>query len=201
MPNANNIQNMGQTTNNRLAKIIHLMTTSTQYGYKSGLSTIGAIIKLEHAIQTGPDSANIVLMGLSKAFGSVNRRILWETLYKTGLPIPTIKHIMHGHQSTTPRCNDNGTYGTPVINNVGVFQGSALSALLFIIYLEDMMQDYQAMRDYLQLPKRMTAQAAPTTHTENLLLVQNNQQNDTNTQQVQTQNTQPERKTQQSKNI
>ena len=55
------------------------------------------------------------------------------------------------------------------------------------------------MNEYLQLPKRMAVRAAPTTPTENLLVVQNNQQNDTNTQQVQPQNTQPQRNTQQRK--
>ena len=37
-----------------------------------------AITKIEHAIQTGPDSATIVLMDLSKAFGCVNRLILGQ---------------------------------------------------------------------------------------------------------------------------
>ena len=45
-----------------------------------------------------------------------------------------------------------GTYGTPGNNNIGVFRGSAISALLFIIYLDDMMEDYEA----LNIHKRIT---------------------------------------------
>ena len=69
------------------------MAPSTQYGYKSELSTIVAIIKIEHAIKTGHGNAIMVLMGPSKAFGFVNRQLLWAALYKAGLPIKMIQHI------------------------------------------------------------------------------------------------------------
>ena len=49
------------------------MTSSAQYGYKAGLSTIDEIAKIEHAVETGPDSATIVLMDPPKAFDCVNR--------------------------------------------------------------------------------------------------------------------------------
>ena len=121
---------------NRLACILHIRTSNAQYGYKNGLSTIDAIaiIRIEHAIKTGLDNnISIVLMDLTKAFDSVSRTILWAALYKSGIPIKVTPHIMHGHQNTTLRCKDNGKYGAPVNNNVGVSQGSAPSAILFII--------------------------------------------------------------------
>ena len=126
---------------NRQERIRHVVTSSTQYGYKSGISTIDAIAKIEHAIQTGPASTTIVPMGLSKSFGCVNRLILWTTLYKLGLPIPVILHMENSYQNTTRRHKNNGVYGPPTPNNVGVFQGSALSATPFVIYLDDVMHD------------------------------------------------------------
>ena len=42
----------------------------------------------------------------------------------------------------------------PVRNNVGVAQGSPLSAILLVIYIDDMTQDRQSMNDQTQLPKR-----------------------------------------------
>ena len=39
-------------------------------------------------------------------------------------------------------------------NNVGVFRGSAISALLFIIYLDDMMEDYTSLNLIENIPLR-----------------------------------------------
>ena len=47
-------------------------------------------------------------------------------------------------------------YGAKVENDIGVFQGSAISALLFIIYLDDMMDDYTSINDNTQIPKKYT---------------------------------------------
>ena len=60
-------------------------------------------------------------MGLSNAFGDVNRTLLWDTLYKRA-PIPTIQQIAQGHQNTKLGCGEMGAYGKDVENNIGVFQ-------------------------------------------------------------------------------
>ena len=65
---------------NRLAKTLHLMTSNNQYGYKGGVSTIDAIMKIEQAIRSGPKDTKIILMGITKAFGSVSRTMLWTSL-------------------------------------------------------------------------------------------------------------------------
>ena len=80
-------------------------------------------------------------MGLSKAFDAINRTQLWATLYKKGLRLETIVQIRQGHQNTQLCAKNQGKYGPLAKNNVGVFQGSALSAPLYIIYLDDVMQD------------------------------------------------------------
>ena len=110
----------------------------------------------------------ITLIDLSKALGCVDRELLRTTLFRTGAPTNTIQHIRHGHQITTLRCKDNGKYGAQVKNNVGVFQGSALSALLFIIYLGETMQDYQSTNDKQNLPQRDNMQIDLITHKNNL---------------------------------
>ena len=76
-----------------------------------------------------------------------------ETLYKKGLPLETIARIREGHRHTTICAKYQGKYGKPEINNVGVFQGSVISALLFIIYLDDMMEDYTAMNRQAKIPQ------------------------------------------------
>ena len=77
---------------NRIARILHFLTSINQFGYKNGLSTIDAIMKIEQAIQAGTPTTKIILMDLSKAFDCVNRNTLRATLYKAGLPIRNSKH-------------------------------------------------------------------------------------------------------------
>ena len=84
-------------------------------------------------------------MDLTKAFGKVNRTLLWTTLYKKGLPIEMINRIRRGHKNTTLAPKLKNKYGKATENNVGAFQGSAISALLFIIYQDDVMEDYDAL--------------------------------------------------------
>ena len=49
---------------------------------KTNLSTAGAIVKLETYLATETPDAHIALMDIAKAFGKVNRTLLWTTLYK-----------------------------------------------------------------------------------------------------------------------
>jgi len=147
----------------RLSKILHLVTSTTQYGYKQSLSTIDAIYKLEQYIQESNTASKILLLDLSKAFDTINRTQLWATLYKKGLPLETIAQIRQGHKNTKLCPKHQGRYGDLQTNNVGVFRGSAISALLFIIYLDDMMQDLQALNHKNELPMRIRTQRQPET--------------------------------------
>jgi len=67
-------------------------------------------------------------------------------------------------------CQTPRKYGKPEIKNVGVFQGSAISALLFIIYQDDMMGDYAAINHQAKIPTRKTIQRSPYTGTNRLAL-------------------------------
>jgi len=68
-----------------------------------------------------------------------------DNTIQKGLPIDMIKHIRRGHKNTTLLPKVKNKYGQATKNNVGVFQGSAISALLFIIYQDDVMEDYTAL--------------------------------------------------------
>ena len=91
-------------------------------------------------------------MDLSKAFGAINRTLLWTTLYKKGIPEEMIKHIRRGHTGTKLAPKYKGKYGKLNESNIGVFQGSEISALLFIIYLDDVMGDLEALSRRTNLP-------------------------------------------------
>jgi len=60
-------------------------------------------------------------MDISKAFGTVNRIILWAALYKVGIHVQTILHIRRGRIKTTLQENTTSNTGK-VNNNAGAFQ-------------------------------------------------------------------------------
>ena len=122
MPHANNLQNMVRTYRKKTNKIMHIITGNNQFGYKEGVSTADAIIKVEQYIKNTSKNAKIVLMDLSKAFDTINRTLLWTTLNKKGIPEEMIKRIRRGHTGTKLAPKYKGRYGKLNENNIGVFQ-------------------------------------------------------------------------------
>ena len=94
----------------------------------------------------------ILLMGLPKAFGAINRKLLRATLYKKGIPEELVRRVGRGHQGTRLAPKYRGRYGESKENNIGVFHGSEIRALLFIIYLDDMTEDLAALNRRTKLP-------------------------------------------------
>ena len=131
---------------------MHIITRNNQYGRKEGISTTDAIIKVDQYIEQADNKAKVLLMGLSKAFDTINRTLLWATLYKKGLPEETIRHIRSGHQGAKLASKYRGMYGEAKGENIGVFQGSAISAPILIIYLDDMTEDLAALNRRTKLP-------------------------------------------------
>ena len=117
----------------KLKKITHILTSDNQYGYEEGISTTDAIIKVEQYIEQADNKEKVLLMGQSKAFDTINRKLLWTTLYKKGLPGETIRRIRGGHRAKRLSPKYRWRYGEAEGNNIGFCQGSAISALLFII--------------------------------------------------------------------
>ena len=77
---------------------MRILKRNNQFGRKAGISTLYAIIEIVQYIEHANIGAKILIMGLSMAFGAINRTILRMTLYKKGLPGETIKHIRRGHR-------------------------------------------------------------------------------------------------------
>ena len=95
----------------KLTKITHILTRNNPFGYKEGVSTIDAIIKIEEYIEHANSDAEILLMGISEDFDTINRTLLWATLYKKGLPLEMTKHTRRGHQGTKLAPNTKGSIG------------------------------------------------------------------------------------------
>ena len=94
-------------------------------------------------------------MELLKATDAINRTLLCTTLYKKELPEETIMRIRRGHQGTRLSPQYRWRYGETKGGNIGVFQGSEISASCFIIYLDGMMEDLTALNRRPHLPMRI----------------------------------------------
>ena len=140
---------------------MHILTQNIQYGYKAKISTIDAIMKIETYLDQKTGHTHLLLMDLSKAFGAISRTLLWTTLYKKDLSVDLTLHIRRGRKQTKLMAKTQGRYGKLVDNYVGVFPGSAISALLPAIYLDDMVGNYASLNYQHSMIAKHAQERAP----------------------------------------
>ena len=135
----------------------------------------GCNAKIAQHAHAGTKDSQILRMGLSRAFDAINRTQLWAAIYKKGIPLYNIPHIRKGHHNTNLCAKHRGRYDPQIKNNIGVSQGSAVSALLFIIYLDDVTVDYDALSRNAGLSARQYTQRDPSAgNTELIEIIKKN---------------------------
>ena len=139
----------------KLIRILHLATSTARYGYKQGISTTDSIRKIDQYIKEGAKEPQIPLMHLSKAFDGLNRTHLGNSIKKDY----RWKHRTNQarRSKNTTMCKISRAIWADSKNNVVAFRGSAISALMFILYLDDMVEGYGNLNQMEKLPTRKTA--------------------------------------------
>merc|ERR1712126_307747 len=150
---------------NRIQPIMNLLTDPTQAAYKTKnscadiLYIYGKITKNNRcAGKNARKNKDATFLDLSKAFDRTNRLKMYNVLLESGLPIKLTRTIKRTHERTTLNVREKNRIGTKKETNVGVFQGSPLSALLFVIYITSMMTDYRARNKNLEAHNVFIAQ-------------------------------------------
>jgi hypothetical protein len=134
-----------------LEKVVHKRTYAflnstnifhaSQYGFRSGRSTVNAITEFMKNVLTSlenKESVISVFLDLSKAFDTINHDILLKKLERYGIrgqPLNWFRSYLSNRQQYVHYGNSNSDKQTLVC---GVPQGSVLGPLLFIIYTNDL---------------------------------------------------------------
>ena len=117
--------------------------TDSQFGFREGMSTENAIQVLVNAVYDSFEQGNAaigVFVDLSKAFDSLDRDHLCTKLEFYGIKNNELKWF-RSYVSNRKQCvKYKNTVSNFAATNFGVSQGGVLSALLYIIYVNDIVK-------------------------------------------------------------
>lgn len=116
------------------------MISKEQFGFKKGVSTEDAVLYLTTKIQGNITKGNTTMamsLDISKAFDSIPHDILFRKLEKKGIrgkALQLIKSFMEKRELVVEVQN---TWSKVGILKIGLPQGSILSPILFLIFIDD----------------------------------------------------------------
>jgi hypothetical protein len=112
-----------------------------QYGFRQNSSTNAANFDIVSEIQKSCDNGHVtttVFLDLSKAFDTIDRRILLRKLTGFGVTGSSYLWFKDFLSNRKQYVDVNGSISKTTQNDIGVVQGSALSSTLFSCYVNDL---------------------------------------------------------------
>ena len=117
-----------------------------QFGFIPGRGITDAIF-ISRQIQEKYIGKNrnfyFAFVDLEKAFDRVPRKVQWWALRKVGIPEWIVHVVQIMYQNARSLVRINNSYSDVLKVQVGVYQGSVLSPLLFIVILEGFSREFQ----------------------------------------------------------
>ena len=129
-------------TNNNLISV-------TQFGFRSGRSTIDAALEFINGTVDAVDSKgyNIaIFLDLKKAFDTVNHRVLLKKMERVGFRGMVLNWFRSYLSDRRLAVYVNGTLSEEKHINIGLPQGTVCSPLLFLLYIDDMCNNCDTLK-------------------------------------------------------
>ena len=115
----------------------------SQHGFRSRLSTETALLTVSDHILAATDRQELTLLcllDLSKCFDVIDHTKLLSTLQAYSIDPSWFSSYLRGHTQSVCTADGRGNrhLSRPLPNSIGVFQGSSLGPLLFLIFANDL---------------------------------------------------------------
>lgn len=128
----------------RLRGVLAQLVRESQHGFlpdrqlEDAVNTVQALLTKRYKTRKEPAAESPILLAIdyAKAYDSLKRSFLWDTMEKFGFGKQFINLIKEIHYETTVRFEVNGTITHPFQMTVGIRQGCPLAPLLFILGIE-----------------------------------------------------------------
>ena len=115
--------------------------SSNQFGFTKNVSTLDAIEAFSNLIYDSLDSklhSISLFIDLRKAFDTVNHKILLYKLERYGFRGPALRWIGSYLSDRKQFVRVGSSSSNLVVTNIGVPQGSSISPILFLLYINDL---------------------------------------------------------------
>jgi hypothetical protein len=139
---------------NRLLNYLNTydIITNSQFGFRKGRTTAMPLIEAIDKITAASEASHstiAVFLDLKKAFDTLNHDLLLKKLYHYGIRGVPFKLLKDYLTNRTQQVYYNNTYSNLLPISTGVPQGSILGPLLFIVFINDIVNTSEILDFYI----------------------------------------------------